>query len=115
MEVWYSIAGTAKIEINVEDSRQMLKDKVNIEDINSIDNWIRKNIGVDMNIDIFNTDIEETRIEGCLLSEDEEYLLSEDEEYLLSEDEESALLEVQKELEENLPMKNQLDLFGSLV
>ena len=107
MEVWYSIAGTAKIEINVEDFRQMLKDKVNIEDINSIDNWIRKNIGVDMNIDIFNTDIEETRIEDCLLSEDEEYLLS--------EDEESALLEVQKELEENLPMKNQLDLFGSLV
>ena len=107
MEVWYSIAGTAKIEINVEDFRQMLKDKVNIEDINSIDNWIRKNIGVDMNIDIFNTDIEETRIEGCLLSEDEEYLLS--------EDKESALLEVQKELEENLPMKNQLDLFGSLV
>ena len=102
MEVWYSIAGTTKIEIKEEDFKQMIKDKVNIEDINSIDNWIRKNIDIDINIDIFNTDIEETGIE----------------EYLLSEDEESVLLELQKELEElekDLPMKNQLDLFGGVV
>ena len=102
MEVWYSIVGTTKIEIKEEDFKQMIKDKVNIEDINSIDNWIRKNIDIDINIDIFNTDIEETGIE----------------EYLLSEDEESVLLELQKELEElekDLPMKNQLDLFGGVV
>nr|WP_317357950.1 hypothetical protein [uncultured Tyzzerella sp.] len=102
MEVWHSISGTTKIEIKGEDFKQMFKDKVDIEDINSIDNWIRKNIAVDMNIDIFNTDIDETEIED----------------YLLSEDEESILVELQKELEvleKDLPMKNQLDLFGGVV
>ncbi|WP_250278770.1 hypothetical protein [[Clostridium] colinum] len=97
MEVWYSVAGSTKIEINKEDFNQMLKDRVNIEDINEIDTWVRKNIGID--IDIFNTDIDEEEIED----------------YCLEAEEEEILKKLKYEEEKDLPMENQLDLFGGIV
>ena len=56
MEIWYTVKGSTKIEIETDDFRQMIKENINIEDIYEIDTWVRKNIGIE--IDAFNTDIE---------------------------------------------------------
>ena len=97
MEVWYSVTGSTKIEISKEDFKQMLKDKVNIEDINEIDTWVRKNI--DIYADIFNTDIDEEEIED----------------YCLEPEEEEILKKLKYEKEKDLAMKNQIDLFGRII
>lgn len=97
MEIWYTIKGSTKIEIETDDFRQMIKENINIENIYEIDTWVRKNIGIE--IDNFNTDIEETEIED----------------YYLDEKEEEIIKKLKYEKEKDLPMENQIDLFGGVV
>ena len=97
MEIWYTIKGSTKIEIETDDFRQMIKENINIENIYEIDTWVRKNIGIE--IDDFNTDIEETEIED----------------YYLDEKEEEIIKKLKYEKEKDLPMENQIDLFGGVV
>lgn len=97
MEIWYTVKGSTKIEIETDDFRQMIKENINIENIYEIDTWVRKNIGIE--IDAFNTDIEETEIED----------------YYLDEKEEEIIKKLKYEKEKDLPMENQIDLFGGVV
>lgn len=97
MEIWYTIKGSTKIEIETDDFRQMIKENINIENIYEIDTWVRKNIGIE--IDNFNTDIEELEIED----------------YYLDEKEEEIIKKLKYEKEKDLPMENQIDLFGGVV
>lgn len=97
MEIWYTIKGSTKIEIETDDFRKMIKENINIENIYEIDTWVRKNIGIE--IDNFNTDIEELEIED----------------YYLDEKEEEIIKKLKYEKEKDLPMENQIDLFGGVV
>ena len=97
MEIWYTVKGSTKIEIETDDFRQMIKENINIENIYEIDTWVRKNIGIE--IDNFNTDIEELEIED----------------YYLDEKEEEIIKKLKYEKEKDLPMENQIDLFGGVV
>ena len=97
MEIWYTVKGITKIEIETDDFRQMIKENINIENIYEIDTWVRKNIGIEIND--FNTDIEETEIED----------------YCLDEKEEEIIKKLKYEKEKDLPMENQIDLFGGVV
>ncbi|MBS5794282.1 MAG: hypothetical protein KIC92_05935 [Clostridiales bacterium] len=97
MEIWYTVKGSTKIEMETDDFRQMIKENINIENIYEIDTWVRKNIGIE--IDNFNTDIEELEIED----------------YYLDEKEEEIIKKLKYEKEKDLPMENQIDLFGGVV
>lgn len=101
MVVFYKIKGSLEMKIKTEEFNQMLKEGINIENINEVDTWIRKN--KDIEINKFNTDVSDEEISGYLLEENEEDILKD------------ILKNLKDEKEKNSPFENQLTLFGGVV
>lgn len=96
MELHYSVERSISVEINKELAERMIEENVDISSVYEIARYVDNEI-----ID-----------EKLFITDEDDYVLFD---YELNKEEKELFKKLKYEIEKDLPLKNQLDLFGGIV